>query len=163
MAAPSKFYYSLFLDDYEGVDQLSYSDREDLLNEIGEYLKVTMLDFIGDSKSPVDGEKFENLSEKYAKKVGHKFSDLQYEGDMLDSLDFKLRPRKYEIQIGFFDKKEAAKAYGHTTGMEGHPWLDGVTPKRKIIPIEDQTFDEEITGGIAQLVQEFIDANKGED
>jgi hypothetical protein len=160
MSAPSKFYYSLFLNDYEGVDELPLENRVELLDEIGEYLKFTMLDFIGDKKSPVDGDKFENLSSKYAKKVGHKYSDLQFEGDMLDALDFKTKPRKYEIQIGFFDKDQSAKAFGHTTGMEGHPWLDGVTPKRKIIPIEGETFDDEIMDGIGTLIQDYIDANK---
>lgn len=159
MPAPKKFYYSLFIDDYEGVDELDSKEKKELMDEIGEYLKFTMLDFIGDRKSPVDGDEFEKLSPKYAKKVGHKYSDLQYEGDMLDALDYKTK-RGGEIQVGFFDKLQSAKAYGHTTGMEGHPWLEGVTPKRKIIPIEGETFDEEIMTGIEQLIQEFIDANK---
>ena len=163
MSAPSKFFYTLFLDDYEGVDELEGEDKQDLLEEVAEYLKFTMLDFIGDRKSPVDGKTFENLSPKYAKKVGHKYSDLQFEGDMLDALDYKIKPRKLEIDIGFFDKLQAAKAYGHTTGMEGHPWLDGVTPQRKIIPIEGETFDEEIIQGLEQVISEFIDARKDQD
>jgi len=160
MSAPSKFYYSLFLNDFEGVENIPMVERQDLLDEIGEYLKFTMLDYIGDKKSPVNGDRFKNLSPDYAKKVGHQYSDLQYEGDMLDALDFKTKPRNYELQIGFFDKLQAAKAYGHTTGMEGHPWLEGVTPQRKIIPIQGETFDDEIMDGIKNLIQEFLDARE---
>lgn len=155
MGAPSKFLYKYKLDTEES---LSKKERQELLDQIGEYLKFTMLEIIADKKSPVTGEKFDNLSKDYAKKVGHKWSDLQESGDMLDALDFKLSKDAKSFDIGFFEKEQAAKAYGHTTGMEGHPWLEGVTPERKILPMGKETFDSEIMDGIDNIIQEFLDA-----
>lgn len=157
MSAPSKFFYTL---EPDGIEDLPKADRQELLDQIGEYLKFTMLDFIGSGISPVDGDKFEKLSKKYAKKVGHKESTLENEGDLLDALEFKTSRNAKELYIGFWDKLQAAKAYGHTTGMEGHPWLDGVTPERKILPMEKETFDKEIQNGIDNIIQEFLDARK---
>lgn len=155
MSAPAKFFYTI---EPDGIDELSRADKKELLDQIGEYVKFTMLDYIGENRSPVDGDKFEKLSKKYAQKVGHKQSDLQAEGDLLDSLDFKIRSSS--IEIGFFEKLQAAKAYGHTTGMEGHPWLEGITPERKILPMGKEKFDSDIMDGIAALVEEFINATK---
>lgn len=51
-------------------------------------------------------------------------------GDMLASLTI-VANKKGKIKIGWQDPENNAKAYGHLTGMEGHPWLEGVTPKRE--------------------------------
>jgi len=157
MTAPAKFFYTY---SPKGIDDLAKADREELLDQIGEYLKFTMLDMIGESKSPVNGEKFEKLSKKYAAEVGHKQSNLERDGDLLDSLDFKTSKDRRSLDIGFFDKLQAAKAFGHTTGMEGHPWLEGITPERKILPMGREKFNSEIVDGIDNIIQEFLDANK---
>lgn len=153
MPAPSKFFYTISPD----LEGLTKSEREDLLREIGDYLKVTILDLVGDSVSPVSG------SPDFRNKKNGQPSILDDEGDLLDSLDFKINRSATAIDIGFFEKLQAAKAYGHATRMEGHPWLEDKVPKRQIIPLEDQNFKREITSGIKMVIEEWMDANKSED
>lgn len=139
-------------------DGLSRSEKEELLEEIGEYIKITMLDMIGEGKSPVTGRKWKNLSEKYADKKGTKLSNMDLEGELLDALEYEVK--RGNLYIGWWDESQAPKAYGHTTGMEGHPWLDGKAPVRKLIPREDENFSAEIRNGIQTIIEDWIDANK---
>lgn len=139
-------------------DGLSRSEKEELLEEIGEYIKITMLDMIGDGRSPVTGRKWKSLSEKYADKKGTKLSNMDLEGDLLDALEYEVK--RGSLYVGWWDESQAPKAYGHTTGMEGHPWLDGKAPVRKLIPREDEGFNAEIRNGINTIIEDWVDANK---
>jgi phage gpG-like protein len=151
MSAPEEFYYTYKLKDYES---LSKSERAELLDQIGEYLKFTILDMVGSSKSPV------SKAPKFKNKKDGEASILEDDGDLLDALEFKLSKDKTSLDIGFFDELQAAKAYGHATKMEDHPWLEDKVPRRQIIPLEGQKFKPEIRDGIDEIVQEFLDANK---
>ena len=151
MSAPSKFFYTV---KPEGVDELTKKERAELLDSIGEYLKFTILDLVGQSESPV------SKSPNFKPKKDGDPSVLDSEGDLLDSLDFKISSDKRSLDMGFFIKNEAAKAYGHASRMEGHPFLDGKVPRRQIIPFEDQLFKKEIRVGIDEIIQEFLDAHK---
>lgn len=151
MSAPSKFYYTVSPD---GIDELSKKQRRELMDAIGEYLKFTILDLVGQSESPV------SKSPNFKNKKNGEASVLDDTGELLDSLDFKINKSATELEIGFFDKLEAAKAYGHATRMEGHPFLEDKVPRRQIIPLEGQNFKKEIRDGIDEIVQEFLDANK---
>jgi hypothetical protein len=151
MAAPSKFFYTISPD---GIDSLSKKDRKELLDSVGEYLKFTILDLVGQSESPVA------RSPNFKDKKDGEVSVLDENGDLLDSLDFKVSKSANSLEIGFFDKLEAAKAFGHASRMEGHPWLENKVPRRQIIPFEDQVFKKEIRDGIESIIQEFLDANQ---
>lgn len=151
MTAPRRFFYTLEPD----LEGLNKSERKEVLDEIGNYLKVAILDLVGDSVSPVSG------SPDFRNKKNGDPSILDDEGDLLDALDFKINKSATTIDIGFFDRLEAAKAYGHATRMEGHPWLENKVPRRQIIPLEDQSFKREISSGIKEIIQEWIDANQG--
>ena len=140
-------------------DDLKARERKQLLEEIGEYIKIAMLDLIGDQRSPVTGQEWKQLSKNYAAKKGSKEANMDLNGDMLDALDYKVV--KDELYVGWFDSDQAVKAYGHTTGMKDHPWLEGVTPKRKLIPNEKENFTAEILSGIESVVKEFLDAREG--
>lgn len=146
--------------DVDLPDDLDKDQKEELLNEIGEYIKITMLDMIGSGKSPVAGEKskWDKLSPTYAKEKGTKMANMDLEGNMLDALDYDVV--KGQLYVGWFDSDQAIKAYGHTTGMEGHPWLDGKAPVRKLIPKDEEKFRVEINKGIQEIIEDFIDANK---
>jgi hypothetical protein len=137
---------------------LSSREKKELLEEIGDYVKTAMLDLIGDGRSPVNGRQWKKLSKDYAKTKGSKEANMDLNGDMLDALDYKVF--KGELYVGWFDDEQAAKAYGHTTGMKGHPWLDGVAPVRKLIPNEKENFTSEINSGIEMVVKEFLDARE---
>ena len=138
---------------------LTEDEKEELLEEIGDYIKITMLDMIGEGRSPVTGQKWKNLKTKaLIEEKGSKLSNMDYQGDLLDALEYKVE--KGALYVGWWDEDQAAKAYGHTTGMEGHPWLDGKAPVRKLIPNTKENFTGEIREGIKDIIKEFVDANK---
>jgi hypothetical protein len=117
-----------------------------------------MLDYIAEGASPVKGVKsFKKLSKKYAdlEKMGDRLPNLDLEGDMLQSLTFKIV--RGGLEVGIFDKEEAIKSFGHNTGFEGHPYLDGVGPKRQFIPDEDQSLKSDIEKGVLEIIDEFKD------
>jgi hypothetical protein len=147
--------------DLELPDGLKKSEKKELLKEIGDYVVVSMLDYIGEGKSPVSNARdFKKLTPKYAdaEKGGDRLSNMDLEGDMLDALTYKIV--KDQLQVGWFNGDQAIKAYGHTTGMEGHPWLEGKAPIRKLLPDEDENFKRDIVAGINEIISEFLDANQ---
>lgn len=151
MTAPAEFFFKVSPDD---IDDLSKKDRAELLDQIGEYLKFTILDFVGDSISPVV------KSPNFKPKKNGDESILDAEGDLLNSLDFRISKDKTYLEIGFFQELQAAKAFGHASRMEDHPWLENKVPRRQIIPFDGQKFKPEIRDGIDSIIQEFLDANK---
>lgn len=55
--------------------------------------------------------------------------NMQLTGDMVQSITV-LDSSETKLKIGIEDSKQAAKAYGHMTGMKGHPILDGKVDAR---------------------------------
>jgi hypothetical protein len=139
---------------------LDEDERLELNEEIGDYVVTTMLDLLGDGVSPVTGKGFKALSKKYADddKGGDTTANMELEGDMLSSLTYEADP--YSVKIGIWDEDQAIKAYGHTTGMKGHPWLEGKVAERKIIPGAKESFAGTIQDGIDLLIEEFLDARQ---
>lgn len=155
----SKSEVSYFVD-VELPEGLTASERDALLEEIGDYTVTSMLDYIGEGKSPVTGRNFQKLSTKYAdkEKGGSRISNLELNGDMLDALDFEVT--KGKLKVGIFDEDQAVKAYGHQTGFEGHPWLDGKAPARQIVPDKGESFVGRIKSGIDDIIEEFMDGRE---
>ncbi|MBO9665925.1 MAG: hypothetical protein J7501_03860, partial [Bdellovibrio sp.] len=54
----------------------------------------------------------------------------------LDTLTI-IKNKDGKVKIGWTDELNNAKAFGHISGMEGHPWLDGVAPKRPFFGITE--------------------------
>jgi hypothetical protein len=140
--------------------------RRGALHDVGEYLIEAILDHIGEGKSPVAGvSAFKKLSKPYAdeEKMGDRLPNLDLHGSMLDSLKYKIQGDK--VIVGIFDGDQAIKAYGHITGFEGHPWLDGVAPVRKFLPddAEGDYLKADILTGVSRIIEEYVDENIGED
>lgn len=55
--------------------------------------------------------------------------NMQLTGDMVQSVTV-LDSSETKLKIGIDDVDQAAKAYGHMTGMKGHPTLDGKVDAR---------------------------------
>lgn len=74
---------------------------------------------------------------------------MEFEGDMLDALDFK--PTADGIEIGFWGK-EAWKADGHLkfSGATNN------TPQRRFLPGEGQEFDSSIQSEIEKIITDAI-------
>ena len=119
----------------------------DILNEIGDYLKVSILDYVGQAETPVSGGKFKaTLSPDYAEREGKDQANLDQTGSMLDSLTFEVTGTK--VIIGIFDSDQAPKAFNHNTG--------DTLPMRQFIPTEDQTFKRDIMRGIDEIIADLL-------
>lgn len=143
---------------------LSDSEKEELTQSIGDYLVESILNKVGEGVSPVSGNgAFKQLNKQYAEneKDGNRLANLDLFGDMLSSLEWK--QIKGGVRVGIFDEDQAIKSYGHNTGFEGHPILDGVAPARKFIPQKDETFKKDILKGVDDIIREFVNERKSQD
>jgi hypothetical protein len=67
--------------------------------------------------------------------------DLTATGDMLGNIDIiKITPQT--IVFGFPDGTQNTKAYGHISGMKGHPVLDGKVQKRDFFGLPNEDLDK---------------------
>lgn len=140
-------------------DWVDPDTKEAILDEVGRYVATEIALIVGDGKSPVEGYgDFKRLTSEYAdeEKGGDRTPNLELEGDMMRALDWRVEMN--EVKVGFFDRSQAIKAYGHNTGMKGHPWLDGVAPVRRLIPDKGEKFSKEIQEGIDQIVDSYVSA-----
>lgn len=124
------------------------------LKDIAEYVRDEILQFVGDSTSPVAGYgKFKSLSKNYKefKKgvSGSSEANMELYGDMLDSLEYKITGDK--IQIGWFSGDQAAKADGHNN-FSGESDL----PLRRSIPGKGETFKKSIVKGMKEIAKDFL-------
>lgn len=65
---------------------------------------------------------------------------LRATGDMLGTMDIVDQSRD-TITLGFGDAIQNAKAYGHISGMAGHPTLDGKVKKRDFFGLPQKELD----------------------
>jgi hypothetical protein len=136
-----------------GFDEIPDSvDKEGLLNGVADYLMRSILDYVGEAKTPVAGGSYDStLSEKYAnrEKKGDTLANLDLNGDMLNALESIINYETGVISLGIFDSDQAIKAFNHNTG--------DTLPQRQFIPEEDQTFKAEILRGIPRIIQEYLE------
>jgi hypothetical protein len=66
--------------------------------------------------------------------------NMQLTGDMINSVSI-LKKDSNNITVGF-SKTESAKAYGHITGFEGHPTLDGKVKPREFFGWTDKELND---------------------
>jgi phage gpG-like protein len=129
------------------------------LREIAEYVKDELLQHYGDGESPVSGKgRFKQLSKSYEefkkKHHGSAMPNMELNGDMLDSIEYKIQGNK--ILIGWFDSDESAKAYGHQSGYKGHPTIKN-GPVRQLLPNSGQKLKPDIREGIKAIASELIE------
>lgn len=139
----------------EELKGLTKEQRREVLDQIGELLVEQILDAVGGQKSPVTGNAFKPLSLEYSKRkkqeVGNTRANLDLNGDMLQSLDYRVTDEK--IEIGVFGS-EAPKADGHNN-ISG----DSKIPTRQFIPKKGQTFDASIKDLIQETLEVYIADN----
>ena len=140
------------LDLFEGV-ALPDDVKSRVKQDVGDYLVEAILSSAHKATSPIDGEgAFAPLSPVYkAKKLADGLpgkANLEYSGDLLDSLTFN--ETRNGIEIGWFGS-EAGKADGHNN-LSG----DSLIPTRRLIPDMGQSFDSSITEGIDKIISDAI-------
>lgn len=130
-------------------------DRQDEAREqIAEYVRDKVLEYISEGKSPVAGGQWKKaLSPDYKKRKGEissvGFANLELNGDMLDALEVVEVKGKLALQI---TGNEAAKADGHNN-FSGKSKL----PPRQFIPnkAKGQNFKREILVGIREIAADY--------
>jgi len=143
---------SEFSFDFEvpGIDEVPEELREEALNDIGEYLLDSILDYVGSSRSPVAGGEFRaSLSPDYAKRAGKDRADLDLTGSMLNSLEYSYDADSGTVTLGIFEEDEIPKAYNHNVG--------DTLPKRQFLPEEEETFKAEIIRGVGRILSEYLE------
>lgn len=125
-----------------------FGERLDLNRSTREAIGQAIIDRIVErTQSGVDkfGKSMGSYSPTYKKslafqvtKGGETQVNLTQTGDMLGSLTI-LEETPRTITIGFDDSEQNAKAFGHISGMQGHPVLDGKVKKRDFmgLPAKD--------------------------
>lgn len=151
----SKTRHKIDLTKIKGFDDLKRNVKARLKEEVGNFVKESVLDHVGDGKSPVaNGAWKRSLSPEYrkikAKTSGVTFANLELEGDMLDTLDFKKTSTGVEVGI-YGDSLQDKKAFNHNTG--------DTLPQRQFIPIGNGNFKKPIESEIRKIVRE-AHANK---
>jgi hypothetical protein len=131
-------------------DDVPESKREELVDEVGEYLLDSILDYVGESKSPVAGGEFKkDLSDSYKKISGKTNANLDFTGSMLDSLQIIPDYENGSVIIGVFDPDETPKAFNHNVG--------DTLPKRQFIPSEGELLKAEIIRGVKRIIEEYLE------
>ncbi len=135
-------------------DPIKKSDRKSALNDIADYVKSEVLQYVGQGESPVSGGRWQKkLSPAYAhikeKISSSNFANMELTGEMLDALETRVVGGK--IQIGWFGGEQAAKADGHNN-FSG----DSSLPTRQSIPKPGQTFKRDIVSGMKDIAKEFL-------
>lgn len=126
--------------------------KNQIKNDVGEYLIEQILLSVGESKSPLSGERFKALSKDYrAKKMAEGapgVPNLELNGDMLSSLTYEEKDEG--IEIGVFGA-DAPKADGHNN-FSGKSSL----PERRFLPSQGEGFKPSIEKEIQAIVQDAI-------
>jgi hypothetical protein len=128
------------------------ASKRDVLDEISDYVKESILDSVGSQQSPVKGYAWPKLSTKYKKwKEGEGnpgVADLVFSGDLLDALQVK-KTRDGKIRV-IIEGSQAPKADGHNNHTG-----ESALPLRRFIPNEKDgdTFKADILDGIAQIIR----------
>lgn len=122
-------------------------------NAVGQYLLDEILTNVGRGVSPVAGQgSFDKLSDAYAdkEKGGDTLANLELDGDMLGSLDFKRVDQG--IVIGIMDESQRPKADGHN-----HFKAYGTSklPKRRFIPMPSEKFLPDIMKEVGNILNEY--------
>lgn len=131
--------------------------QKEALQAASEFLKETMLDYIGEGKSPVQGGRWvRSLSPEYKKKKmeesGVNFSNLELTGGFLDNLKVDVSGSKIVIDV---DSDDYGRAEGFISGEYG---ANSEIKKRQFMPQPGESFKKQILSDLRTLLEEFEDS-----
>lgn len=157
-ATATKSETSVTLDLFEGR-RLSAAAKEQVREQVGQYLVEQTLADIASAKSPVAGEgSFPALKkgpyrEKKLEELGTAKADQQFSGETLDEFDFKSTSNG--IKIGVFGDRAPV--------FDGHNNLSGKSslPRRRSLPDEGQKYRPEIEKEINRIIADVAREDLG--
>lgn len=128
--------------------------QAEALRAASEFIKETMLDYIGEMKSPVSGGRWvKTLSTSYLKKKeeesGVSQANLELTGHLLDNLSVDVKGSNIVIDV---DPEDRGKALGHLTGEYGKSSKE---KPRKFMPQPGESFKKQILSDLKTLLEEF--------
>lgn len=136
-----------------GVDAPEGSDKEQIREEVAQYVVEEILSYCGDRNSPVSGHgKFPALSKEYKRRKLDSgrpgVPDLEFDGDLLNAISGSSRGSNVRVEV---ESDQADKADGHCN-FSGESDL----PLRRFIPDEGETFKQPIIDGIARIIRSHL-------
>lgn len=150
------------------INNLTPSQKNEIKKEVGEMLIDLVLKQVSEQKSITTDNKFEELSEKYAKeksKVAQPVPNLELTGSMLDALEVK--PYKFGIEYGIFkgESLNGLKAENHNKFTRRSKKTK--LPQRQFIPRKTQRIHksilDELKSEARDLYEDFIFENEEAD
>lgn len=150
--------HRLDLNEY-GLQDVPQDQQKQVKQEVADYLANEILRNINRSTSPVKGEgKFKRLEPEYAvrDKAGNRLSNLELEGDLLDSFRVENAEGPY-LNVGHLGD-QVPKADGHNQlSSKAKSWAKAIKyPRRRYIPDDGQKFVPTITGEITEIIEAYI-------
>lgn len=150
--------HRLDLNEY-GLLDVPQEQQKEAKKEVADFLVNEILRDINRSTSPVKGEgKFARLEPEYAvrDKAGNRLSNLELEGDLLDSFRVEDAEGSY-LNIGHLGD-QVPKADGHNQlSSKAKSWAKAIKyPRRRYIPDDGQKFVPKITGEITEIIENYI-------
>lgn len=144
---------SSLLDFSDQLSGLSRDEKKEVLDIIGETIIDQILINCADEVSPIGTNgKFKSLSKEYADKkkeeTGNSDANLDLNGDMLGSLDYRITGDK--IELGVFGS-DAPKADGHNN-YSGKSKI----PTRQFLPKEGDSFSSDISSIIDETIDTYV-------
>ena len=143
------------------IKKISKQNRDDALEEIGEYLLQEILTSVGGGKTPVQGGRYKKSLSKGYKSEKKKLSsssiaNMELHGDMLDALDFKIDAGKMSVEIGFLaggDQTQIDKADNHNKFSAKAKKTK--LPARQFIPRSNEKFKKKIMKEIESIAENY--------
>lgn len=138
-----------------GVDdsEIPKEKKREILDDIADLVLTSVLEYVGDGKSPVKGYgAFKQLTKDYAEKEhgGNRKAKLELSGDMLDAMHVKVKGDRLILTI---DEDQQGKADGHNN-FSG----DSLLPTRRFVPKgkDGETFKEDILNEIKGVIEDNL-------
>ena len=138
-----------------GTTKPKNASKREILSEVSEYVKESVLDNVGAQNSPVRGHgKFQRLSKNYKnikKKIASPVPNLELHGKLLNSLKVPMKKEGLVLKVS---PAQNDKADGHCN-FSGKSRI----PMRRFIPNEKdgETFKKPIIDGMRRIIKSFED------
>ena len=150
------------------IKKISKQNRNDALEEIGEYLLQEILTSVGEGKTPVNKGRYKKSLSKDYKNIKKQVSsssiaNMELHGDMLDALDFKIDVGKMNVEIGFLaggDQKQIDKADNHNKFSAKAKKTK--LPARQFIPRSNERFKKKIMKEVESIARDYASQDNEE-
>jgi len=138
-----------------GVD-VPRGTRQAALEELRDFLHLSVLADVDSSTSPVDGTRFRRLSPEYRKKKlgmgGSGRADLRLTEQMLNAYDVKVKGGVLEAGT-YGGGKAEKKSRGHNQHPgDEHPFL----PVRRFVPAPGQSYRRGLEKQMRAILKEYL-------